>query len=365
MTTPTRAAISNLPPYSLAEPVPAGVPRAVLLAQNELGTPPSPRAMAAAAGAVADLNRYADPDHGLLRQAIADCHGLDPAGIVCGVGSMELMGLLALAYGEPGAAVVVSQFGYKYFQLQCALAGATIKVVPEPGMRADVDAMAAAVGDRTRLVFLVNPNNPTGTLLEAGEVRRLRRLLPDHVMLILDGAYAEFVDDPDYETGFAMVDRGENVVVLRTFSKAHGLAGLRVGWLYGPSDVVAAITAVRAPNSVTASALAAAVAAIADQDHVRAVRQDIARRREAFRATLTELGLKPLPSATNFVLVACPPEVLGGADGIFQGLKQRGIVTRPMGSYGLPAHIRITIGSAEDMAYLDEVLREMAKAAHQ
>ena len=363
MSTPTRAAIADLPPYALADQGVPGAARVVQLAQNELGIDPSASAIAAAAAAVTDLNRYPDIDHFALRQAIATVHGLDPARLLCGAGSMELMGLLATVYCEPGVEVVVSQFGYKYFQVQCALAGAAIRAVPEPDLQVDIDAMGAAVGGRTRIVFLVDPNNPTGARLAPGALARLRDALPEEVLLVVDGAYGEFVADPDYDAGFGLVDAGRNVAVLRTFSKAYGLAGLRVGWLYGPGDVVAALAKARAPNSVTAPGLAAAEAAIKDRCHLGEVRAEVLALREAFRETALDIGLDALPSGGNFVLVRCPAGGPLAAAELYDGLKRRGILVRPMLSYGLPDHLRVTVGSRDDMDRLAAALQALADGA--
>ena len=358
MSTPTRRAIANLPPYALADPMPPGVERVVRLDQNELGIDPSPRAVQAAAAAVEDLNRYPDIDHLCLRQAIAEVHALDPRLVLCGAGSMELMGLLAMVYCEPGVEVIVSQYGYKFFQVHCALAGATVKVVAEPAMRIDVEAIAEVVTDRTRIVFIVDPNNPTGARLEPGALRHLREALPDRVVLVLDSAYAEFVSDPDYDKGFGLVSEGKNLVVLRTFSKAYGLAALRVGWLYGPVEVVRALSAARHPNSVTATGLVAAEAAIKDRTYLETVRSEVAALREAFRNKVTSLGLTALPSSGNFVLIGCHETIIT-ANALYSGLRSKGILVRPMQSYGLDSYLRVTIGSASDMALLGETLDQL------
>ncbi len=306
MTTPSRPVIARLPPYALAEEPPSGVGRIIQLAQNELGVAPSPRAIEAAAGAVSELNRYPEIDHTGLRHAIAAVHGLDPARVLCGAGSMELMGLLAHVYLEAGKEVVVSELGYKFFQVQCALAGATIRVVPEPDLQIDVEAVAAGVSARTRIVFLVNPGNPTGARLAPEAIHHLRRALPENVMLVLDCAYAEFVVDSNFDNGFARVDGGENVVILRTFSKAYGLAALRVGWMYAPHDVVAAIAKARAPNTITTTGLRAAEAALQDTAHVENAIAEVVDLREALRRKALSMGLVANPSDGNFVLIGCP-----------------------------------------------------------
>ena len=201
MPTPVRGGLAGLPSYEFAAQDVPGVERVVQLGQNELGVAPSPRAIEAAARATAALNRYPDVEHEGLRQAISEVHGLHPERILCGAGSMELMGLLAMTYCEPGVEVVVSRFGYKYFELQCAIAGAALRVAPESLGGVDVDAVLDAVTDRTRLVYVVNPGNPTGTCLKGGDLARLRARLPDRVMLLVDTAYAEFAPGGEFETG--------------------------------------------------------------------------------------------------------------------------------------------------------------------
>lgn len=359
MPTPARGVIARLPAYVMAEQDVPGVERIIQLGQNELGVAPSPLAVEAAARAAGDLNRYPDPEHGRLRRAIAAAHGLQPERIACGAGSMELMELLATAYCEPGVDVVVSQLGYKYFGLRCTLAGATLRVAPEPHRRVDLDAILDTVTGRTRLAYIANPNNPTGTCLEDRGLVRLRARLPEQVMLVVDAAYAEFATGSDYETGFDLVESGHNVVVLRTFSKAYGLAGMRVGWLYAHEDVIGTIGRVRPPNSITAPGLVAAEAALDDRRHLARVLDEVARLRKALCRHVRELGLEAGPSRANFVLVRFPEGGTLSATEAFQRLRSAGVIVRPTGSYGLVDCLRVTIGSAEEMASLSRVLERI------
>lgn len=357
MTTPIRAAISALPDYSYAPRAVPGVARVVQLGQNELGVPPSPRALAALADPAHHVNRYADDGHDALRAAIGAVHGLDPARIMVGSGSMELMSVLAQTYCEPGVEVVVSQYGYKWFQVQCAINGATIVSVPEPAMIADIDGLLAAVTPATRLLFLVNPNNPTGALLPVAEVERLAAALPPHVLLLLDAAYVEFAPAEHGRLGGRLVDAGGNVVMLRTFSKAYGLAGLRVGWMYGPDAVIAAMAKVRIPGSVPTPCLAAATAAVEDQAHMASLRDGVIALREALRTEAAAWGLEALPSAGNFVLLRMPGGNGPTAAAVVAALLERGIIVRAMGSYRLDDCLRISIGTVEEMALLHEAMR--------
>ena len=356
MPTPARPAIAGLPAYALADRDVPGVERIIRLGQNELGVAPSPLAVEAAARATGSLNRYPDPEHGRLRRSIAAVHGLRPERIACGAGSMELMGLLATAYCESGVDVVVSRYGYKYFELQCAIAGAALRVAPESCRRIDVDAILDTVTPRTRLVYVVNPNNPTGTCLEAGDLARLRGCLPERVMLVVDAAYAEFAAGPEYETGIDLAESGHNVVVLRTFSKAYGLAGLRVGWMYAPGEVIGAIGRIRPPNGITAAGLEAAEAALGDRPHLDRTVEEVVRLREAFRRHVRGLGLETDPSRANFVLVRFPRGGPLDAGNTFEQLKRAGIIVRPVGGYGLADCLRVTIGSADEMAALSSAL---------
>jgi len=357
VTTPIRAAIAALPDYSYAPREVAGVARVIQLGQNELAVPPSPLALAALGDPAHHVNRYADDGHDALRAAIGRVHGLDPQKIMVGSGSMELMSVLAQTYCEPGVEVVVSQYGYKWFQVQCAINGATIVNVPEPDLIADIDGLLAAVTPATRLLFLVNPNNPTGALLPLDEVERLAAALPPHVLLLLDSAYVEFAPAEHGALGGRLVDGGGNVVMLRTFSKAYGLAGLRVGWMYGPADVLAAMGKVRIPGSVPTPCLAAATAAVGDQAHMATMRDGVIALREALRAQAAALGMEALPSAGNFVLLRMPGGNRPGAAEVVAALLERGIIVRAMGSYRLDDCLRISIGSPEEMALLHEALR--------
>lgn len=359
MTTKTREAVSHLPGYIMAEQNIPGVERIIQLGQNELALSPSPNAIEAVHQTATALSRYPDIAHVKLRQAIAEVHGLKIDQITCGAGSLELLGLLANIYCETGVDVVVNQFGYKFFQVQCAVAGANIIIVPEPDLKADIDGIIDAVTEQTRIVFIVTPNNPTGASLGVGELKKLRERLSDEVLLIVDGAYAEFADNTKCESGFDLVDSGANLAVMRTFSKAYGLAGLRVGWLYGPTDVVESISKIRSPNSITTQALAAAEAAMRDQGHLAKVTTEIVELRESFREKMRALELQAMPSDGNFVLVRFANEKQAKA--IYAGLLKVGIIVRPMGSYDLFDYLRVTVGTREEMEILQDRMVELLK----
>ncbi|TCK23712.1 histidinol-phosphate aminotransferase [Ancylobacter aquaticus] len=326
------------------------------LSANENPLGPSPKAIAAFQSATA-LELYPDGSSTKLREAIAATYGLDPARIVCGTGSDELLMLTAAAFAGPGDEVLYSQHGFLVYRIAALAAGAAPVVAPEKDYRSDVDALLAAVTEKTRVVFLANPNNPTGTYIPFDEVKRLQRGLPPHVLLALDAAYAEYVRRNDYEAGIELVATCPNVVMLRTFSKIHGLAALRVGWLYGPAEVVDAVNRIRGAFNVSAPGLAAAVAAIEDTGHVDAAIAHNETWLPWLSQELTALGLTVTPSVTNFLLVHFPDVPGRTAKEADAYLSQRGLILRRVDSYGLPGALRVTIGTQEANRLLVEVLK--------
>ncbi len=333
------------------------------LSANENPLGPSAKAVAAFQSANA-LELYPDGSSTRLREAIAAQYGLDPARIVCGTGSDELLMLTAAAFAGPGDEVLYSQHGFLVYRIAALAAGATPVVAPEKDYRTDVDALLAAVTDKTRVVFLANPNNPTGTYLPFDEVKRLQRGLPPHVLLALDAAYAEYVRRNDYEAGIELVATCPNVVMLRTFSKIYGLAALRVGWLYGPAEVADAVNRIRGAFNVSAPGLAAAVAAIEDTAHVETAVAHNETWLPWLAQELTALGLTVTPSVTNFLLVHFPPTPGRTAKEADAFLSQRGLILRRVDSYGLPDALRVTIGTEEANRLLVEALKAfMAREA--
>ncbi len=314
------------------------------LASNESPLGPSPRAVEAYRRIADSLHRYPDGGVSELRAGLADHHGIDAAGIVCGNGSDELLALLAKCYAGPGDEVLCSEFGFLIYPIAALSAGATPVAAPEPHLRADVEAMAKLAGADTKIVFLANPNNPTGSYITAAELRSLHRRLPAETLLVLDAAYAEYVAADDYDAGFGMVEEFDNVVITRTFSKLYGLAGLRLGWAYCPPAVADALNRVRGPFNVTAPAQAAARAALADVDFADAARRHNAQWLPWLSAELGGLGLTVHPSVANFILVD-----FSDADAAHAHLMSRGVIAREMGGYGLPNSLRIGIGLEEDM----------------
>jgi histidinol-phosphate aminotransferase len=350
-----RPHVLSLAPFALAERSVAPHLRAIHLAQNENAAPPGAAALAAMQAALAGLNRYPEADAVTLRRAIAAAENLPADRIVCGAGSMELLALLAQAYLGPDDEIVISEYGYVFFRTVAELVGARFVLAPERDFRPDVDAMLARVGPRTRLLFLANPNNPTGSLLSRAELRSLRASLRSDIMLVVDAAYAEYVTEPDYEPGIELVDAAANTVMIRTFSKVHGLAGLRVGWGYFPPAIADVVNRLRHPNNVGSVAIAAAAAAIADRAHVADVRAANADLRSWFSRELRQIGLAPCESHGNFVLL--PFASSGDAAAVKDFLKSQGILIRPMTAYGLDRCLRITLGTRDELAAVLDALR--------
>ncbi|HUR43022.1 MAG TPA: histidinol-phosphate transaminase [Aestuariivirga sp.] len=329
------------------------------LSSNESPLGPSPRAIAAFQAEAQALALYPDGSATALREAIAARHGLNAANIVCGAGSDEMLQLLAHAYLGPGDEAIYSQHGFLVYPLAIAANGASAVVAPERQETADVDAILARVSDRTRIVFLANPNNPTGTYLPFSEVKRLHAGLSDHVLLVLDSAYAEYVRAPDYDAGIGLVETSSNVVMTRTFSKIYGLAALRLGWAYCPSPIAEVLHRIRGPFNVSAPAIAAGVAAIDDLAFVEQAIAHNARWLPWLMRELTALGLRVTPSAGNFLLIHFPPEKNAVAADYF--LTEQGLVLRRMEVYGLPHALRLTVGTEEANHALIVALREFLK----
>jgi histidinol-phosphate aminotransferase len=334
--------------------------RVIRLASNESALGPSPHAVRAYRKLSDELHRYPDGGHEALRAAIAARHGLPAEQIVCGAGSDELISLLVRAYAGPGDEVLHSQYGFLMYAIAAKGAGAKPVAAPERNYTADVDALLAHVREPTRVVLLANPNNPTGSLLPAAEIRRLHAGLPRDVLFVLDSAYAEYVDG-DYEDGAALVAANDNVVMLRTFSKIYGLAALRIGWAYCPPGVADVLNRLRGPFNTNAPAQAAALAALEDRDHVAAAKAHNDRWLPWFAERVTAAGFTALPSAGNFILVRFSPGPSTNADAACTFLNARGIIPRKMGPYDLGDCLRITIGGEDEMAIVAEALAAFAE----
>jgi histidinol-phosphate aminotransferase len=349
MSAPTpRPGILDIEIYVPGESSVPGGGKPIKLSSNETPLGPSPQAVEAYRAAAADLERYPDGQAAALRNAIAKRYGLDAGRIVCGAGSDEVLVMLAHAYLGPGDEGIFTEHGFLVYRIAILACGATPVVAPETNFTADVDAILAKVTERTKVVFLANPNNPTGTYLPIGEVRRLRSALPPHVLLVLDAAYAEYVRRNDYEAGLELVATTDNTVMTRTFSKIFGLAGLRIGWAYCPAAVADALNRIRGPFNLSSASIAAGAAAMDDTAHIEAAVQHNETWLPWLTTEIEKLGLEVTPSVANFILIHFPTEPKRDAAACDAFLKQRAIILRRVGGYGLPGALRLTVGSEED-----------------
>ncbi len=327
--------------------------------ENPLGA--SPKAIAAAKAVAERLDIYPDGSATRLREAIAEVHGLNAANIVCSNGSDEILGLLSQIYLSPGDEGIFTEHAFMVYKIYVQSAGATPVAVKETDERADVDAILAAVTPRTKIVFLANPNNPTGTYLPFDEVRRLHASLPKTILLVLDGAYAEYVRRNDYEAGVELVAGSQNVVMTRTFSKL-GLGGARVGWMYGPMHVIDAVNRVRGPFNVNTTAIEAGIASVRDHEHIeRSVTHN-----ETWLRWLAEefskLGLRVTPSVGNFMLVHFPDDERHSAAAADAYLTARGYILRRVTGYGFPNALRMSVGIEEANRGVVAALTEFLKS---
>ena len=335
-----------------------GVARVYKLSSNETPLGASPKAIEAFRNAAGSLERYPDGQATELREAIAAVHGLNPANIMCGNGSDELLGLLCHVYLGAGDEAIITEHGFLVYKIQIMGAGATPVTVKEKDATVDVDAILAAVTPKTKMVFIANPGNPTGTFVPVSEIRRLHAALPKNVVLILDAAYAEYVRRNDYEAGIEIVSSNPNVVMTRTFSKVYGLAALRVGWMYAPADIIDAVNRVRGPFNMNSAAIAAGAAAIRDQGFMQEAVAFNLMWIEKMTVALEAVGLKVTPSVTNFVLIHFPDVDGKRAPEADEFLTSRGYILRAVKGYGFPNALRMSIGPEEANRGVIEALGE-------
>jgi histidinol-phosphate aminotransferase len=342
-----RPGVLDISPYIPGNCDAPGVAKVFKLSSNETPLGPGERAIAAYRAVGEHLEDYPDGSASALREAIGEVFGLDPARIVCGAGSDDLLNLLARAYLKDGDEAIHATHGFLVYPIATLAAGAKPVVAPETNYTVNVDAMLKAVTPKTKIVFLANPNNPTGTYIPFDEVKRLHKGLPPHVLLVLDAAYAEYVQRNDYESGIELVATSENVVMCRTFSKIYGLAALRLGWMYGPAHVVDAINRIRGPFNVNAPAIAAGIAAIRDTAHVERSREHNTRWLAWLTEEFSKLGLEVTPSVANFVLIHYPQEPGRTAKEADAFLAKRGLILRQVTGYKLPNALRMSVGTEE------------------
>jgi histidinol-phosphate aminotransferase len=340
-------AILQITPYKGGDPAVKGTGPSYKLSANENPLGCSAHAQLAFAAAVGGLALYPDGASRALREAIGALYSIDPDRIVCGSGSDEIFQLLARAFLAPGDEIIQTAHAFLVYRLVAQQSGAVTVSVAEPNLIADVDAILAALTPRTRIVFLANPNNPTGSYLPKSELYRLHAGLPEDVLLVIDGAYAEYVLEDDYDCGLSLALAHDNVMITRTFSKIYGLAALRLGWCYGPESVIDALNRVRGPFNVSAPALAAGVAALKDQAFVQEAATFNARELARLKGGLGQLGLTVYPSVGNFLLIAFPEENGRDADAADAFFRSHGLVLRGMKAYGLGHCLRLSVGTVE------------------
>ncbi len=335
-----------------------GVEKVYKLSANESALGSSPKAFEGYRKVADALHLYPDGDATALRDAIGETHNLDPARIICGAGSDEILQLLIHSYVGRGDNIVQTRHGFLMYTLFASAAGAETHFAPEKDLTADVDAMLDAVDEKTKAVFIANPNNPTGTYIPHKELQRLREGLRDDILLVIDAAYAEYMEMDDYGDPASLVHDSDNTVMTRTFSKAYGLGGLRLGWAYAPADIIGVLNRVRTPFNVTAPALAAGVAALEDKTFIWKNRAFTNAERERVTAAIEEMGLVVTPSFGNFVLVHFSDKPQSNAATILKRLADGGVLVRPVGAYMLPNALRITIGDHKANDRLIALLKE-------
>jgi histidinol-phosphate aminotransferase len=353
-----RPGVLDVAPYVPGKSSAPGVAKVFKLSSNETPLGPSGNAIAAYRAAGEHLEDYPDGSASALREAIGAVFGLDPERIVCGAGSDDLLNLLARAFLKDGDEAIYTTHGFLVYPIATMGTGAKAIAAAEKDYTANVDAILKAVTPRTKIVFLANPNNPTGTYIPFDEVKRLHKCLPANVLLVLDAAYAEYVQRNDYESGIELVATNNNVVMTRTFSKIYGLAALRLGWMYGPAHVVDCVNRIRGPFNVNGPAIAAGIAAIRDTAHIDRARSHNARWLAWLTDEIGKLGLPVTPSAANFVLIHFPEDKGRSAKEADAFLTKRGLILRHVGAYKLPNALRMSVGTEEANRLVVQALRD-------
>ena len=355
-----RTGVLAIDPYRPGKSGSTSASRIYKLSSNETPLGASPRAQAAFQKVAERLALYPDGGAAALREAIGARYGLDPARIVCGAGSDELISFLAHAFVGPGDEGISTRHGFSIYRIVILAAGGTPVVADETNLTADVDAILAKVTEKTKIIFLANPNNPTGTYLPFCEIKRLAAALPPHIVLVLDAAYAEYVTRNDYSPGFELALTSENVVMTRTFSKIYGLAGLRLGWCYAPAAICDALNRIRGPFNISTGAMEAGIAALQDIEHIDT---SIAHN-ETWLAWLTQeitrLGIEVTPSVGNFLLMHFKDPAEARAADAF--LTQRGLILRAVDVYELPQCLRLSVGTEEANRLVVAALAEFLKS---
>ena len=356
-----RPAIFDIDPYVPGRSKLPGAGPVIKLSSNETPLGASPNAADAFREAAGSLDRYPDGAATALRDALGRFYGLNPEHLVCGAGSDELFHILAQAYLGPGDEAIFTEHGFLVYKIVILAAGATPVVAPETDFCADVDAILARLTPRTRAVFIANPNNPTGTYVAYDEVRRLRQGMPENVLLVLDGAYAEYVNRNDYEAGIELVATTSNTVMTRTFSKIYGLASARVGWAYCPAAVAGVLNRIRGPFNVGGPGMAAAIAALDDRAHIERAKAHNEEWLHWLAREITALGIKVTDSAANFLLLHFSGEKGRTAADADEFLTRRRVIVRRLDSYGIPQGLRLTVGLEHENRAVVDALRDFLR----
>ncbi|MFW0777130.1 MAG: histidinol-phosphate transaminase [Rickettsiales bacterium] len=362
VSTPTpKPGIMDIAPYVGGKSEAKSGVKVVKLSSNETPLGASPLAAKAFVESAGTLHRYPEGSCLRLREAISEVHKVPAEQLVCSSGSDELIGMLIHAYAGEGDEVLMSEYGFLMYKIYGQSYSASIVKAPEKNLRTDVDAMLAAVTPRTKIVFVANPNNPTGSYITKDELARLHAGLPSHVLLVVDGAYSEYVTNPDYSDGKELVANSDNVVVLRTFSKIYGLSALRLGWAYAPANICDVLNRIRGPFNVSIPAMEAGIAAVRDLEFTNKTRDFNNEWLAWLHKEISALGLTVYPSVANFVLVEFP-EGKHGAKEANGFMTERGLIPREVGGYGLPNCLRISIGLEEDNKAVVATLAEFMKS---
>lgn len=355
-----KSSIYGISPYVAGESNTGSAERIIKLSSNEGAFGPSPKAVKALQDMAGGMHRYPEGGCTELRAALADKNNIKTDNIICGAGSDEIISFLCQAYAGEGDEVLYSEHGFLMYPISAKVSGATPVTAPEKNLKADPDALLNVVTDKTKILFLANPNNPTGSYLTRDEVIDLHAKLPSSVLLVLDAAYAEYVEADDYTAGHELVEQHDNIVVTRTFSKIYGMGGLRLGWGHCPDSVADVLNRVRGPFNVSSSAQAAGLAALGDDGFIAKALAHNTACRQHTQEVLEAIGLTVYPSAGNFILVEFASAEQ--AENTRLSLKSQGILVRQMEGYGLPACLRITIGTDEEMGLAINAIKDYLKS---
>lgn len=357
------AGIVDIKPQLRGDVTPPGYTLKVGLCANENPLGPSPKVVATILEHISEIHKYPNATASQLRKSLSDYYKIQPDQISCTTGSEDALTLLVRAFAGPGDEILYSQYGFLVFGKATLSVGATPVIVPAPHLSIDLNALLSRVTSKTKIVLLDNPSNPIGTYIPKDELIRLRKALPEHVLLVLDSAYAEYMSNDDYTDGIDLIQKYDNVVMTRSFSKFYGLAGMRLGWIYGPPYIIEYINRIRAPFGCSSLVQHAGIAALEDSAHQHAVLHHHQTVHPWFSAKLKELGLKFVPSVTNFILLEFPSNDPYTAEAAFLSLAKEGYIVFPVKGYGLMNHLRITLGVKEDMEGVVQILRSFLNAS--